>query len=86
MPTVTLYTTAYCPYCIRARNLLDKKGVEYTDIRIDDKPDMRTEMESRANGHTSVPQIFIDDFHVGGFDDMAELDIDGELDTRLGLS
>lgn len=86
MPTVTLYTTAMCPYCVRARNLLDKKGVEYTDIRIDEKPEMRPEMVSRANGGTSVPQIFIDDFHVGGFDEMAELDVDGELDQRLGLS
>jgi glutaredoxin 3 len=86
MPTVTLYTTAMCPFCVRARNLLDKKGVEYTDIRIDDQPDMRVEMEQRANGRTSVPQIFIDDFHVGGFDDMAELDVDGELDQRLGLN
>lgn len=86
MPTVTLYTTAHCPYCIRARNLLDKKGVEYTDIRIDEKPEMRNEMERLSNGVTSVPQIFIDDFHVGGFDDMAELDMDGELDQRLGLN
>lgn len=86
MPTVTLYTTAMCPYCVRARNLLDRKGVEYTDIRIDEKPEMRPEMVARANGVTSVPQIFIDDFHVGGFDDMAELDVDGELDQRLGLS
>lgn len=86
MPTVTLYTTAMCPYCVRARNLLDKKGVEYTDIRIDEKPEMRPEMVARAKGGTSVPQIFIDDFHVGGFDDMAELDVDGELDQRLGLS
>ena len=86
MPNVTIYTTAMCPYCVRARNLLDKKGVEYTDIRIDVQPDMRQEMENRASGRTSVPQIFIDDFHVGGFDDMAELDIDGELDQRLGLN
>mgnify|MGYP001085857954 CR=1 FL=1 len=86
MPTVTLYTTAHCPYCIRARNLLDKKGVEYNDIRIDEKPEMREEMERLSNGVTSVPQIFIDDFHVGGFDDLAELDMDGELDKRLGLS
>ncbi len=86
MPTVILYTTAHCPYCVRARHLLDKKGVEYTDIRIDDQPNLRPEMEQKAGGQTSVPQIFIDDFHVGGFDDMAELDIDGELDERLGLS
>ena len=86
MPNVVIYTTAACPYCIRARNLLDKKGVGYTDIRIDDRPDLRPEMEQKAGGRTSVPQIFIDDFHVGGFDDMAELDIDGELDQRLGLA
>jgi glutaredoxin 3 len=86
MPSVTLYTTAMCPYCVRARSLLDRKGVEYTDIRIDEKPELRPEMVTRAHGRTSVPQIFIDDFHVGGFDDMAELDVDGELDQRLGLA
>ncbi len=86
MPNVTLYTTAMCPYCVRARNLLDKKGIKYTDIRIDEQPEMRAEMENRAHGRTSVPQIFIDDFHVGGFDDMAEMDVDGELDERLGLN
>lgn len=85
MPNVVMYTTAHCPYCIRARTLLDRKGVSYTDLRIDDDPALRPEMIEKANGRTSVPQIFIDDFHVGGFDDMAELDIDGELDTRLGL-
>lgn len=85
MPNVVIYTTAMCPYCVRARALLDKKGVGYTDIRIDAQPEMRGEMES-LSGRTSVPQIFIDDFHVGGFDDMAELDVDGELDQRLGLS
>ncbi len=86
MPNVILYTTAHCPFCVRARKLLDKKGIEYTDIRIDEKPEMRNEMEKLSNGVTSVPQIFIDDFHVGGFDDMAELDMDGELDKRLGLN
>lgn len=85
MPDVVMYTTAHCPYCVRARNLLDKKGVAYTDLRVDDNPELRPEMIERANGRTSVPQIFIDDFHVGGFDDMAELDVDGELDQRLGL-
>lgn len=85
MPQVTMYTTASCPFCVRARNLLDKKGVAYTDIRIDDQPEIRPEME-RLSGRSSVPQIFIDEFHVGGFDDLAELDIDGELDERLGLN
>lgn len=85
MPDVVMYTTAHCPYCVRARNLLEKKGVAYTDLRVDDNPALRPEMIERASGRTSVPQIFIDDFHVGGFDDMAELDVDGELDQRLGL-
>ena len=86
MANVVLYTTEHCPYCVRARLLLDKKQVNYTDIRIDDRPDMREEMLAKANGRTSVPQIFIDDFHVGGFDDMAELDSYGKLDPLLGLA
>ena len=86
MPNVVLYTTEHCPYCIRARMLLDKKQVKYTDIRIDAQPQMRAEMLAKANGRTTVPQIFIDDFHVGGFDDMAELDVLGELDEKLGLA
>lgn len=86
MPDVVLYTTEHCPYCIRARALLDKKHVSYTDIRIDEHPERRQEMITRANGGSTVPQIFIDDFHVGGFDDMAELDVLGELDEKLGLA
>jgi glutaredoxin 3 len=81
-----MYTTAWCPYCVRARRLLDAKGIQYTDIRVDAEPERRAEMEARANGRTSVPQIFIDDLHVGGFDDMAELDVEGRLDPLLGLS
>ncbi|MDD3448836.1 MAG: glutaredoxin 3 [Gammaproteobacteria bacterium] len=86
MANVVMYTTAWCPYCVRARRLLDAKGVRYTDIRVDAEPERRAEMEARANGRTSVPQIFIDDLHVGGFDDMAELDVEGRLDPLLGLS
>ncbi len=86
MSQVTVYCTAVCPYCIRALSLLAKKGVEVETVRIDQQPERRAEMETRANGRTSVPQIFIGDTHVGGFDDMAELDIDDELDPMLGLS
>lgn len=86
MPHVTVYCTATCPYCIRALSLLTKKGVQFEEILIDRFPERRAEMEARANGRTSVPQIFIDDIHVGGFDDLAELDIDDELDPMLGLS
>lgn len=85
MPTVVFYCTTHCPYCIRARMLLEKKGVTYTEINLDSQPDKRPEME-KLSGRTSVPQIFIDDYHVGGFDDMVELDMDGELDTKLGLA
>ena len=85
MPEVIVYGTASCPYCIRARSMLDRKGVSYEYIGLDQQPERRSEMESRANGRTSVPQIFIDDRHIGGFDDMAELDIDDELDPLLGI-
>ena len=86
MPEVIIYSTAMCPYCIRAKRLLDSKNVTYTDIRLDEFPERRSEMESRANGRTSVPQIFIDHHHIGGFDDMVELDMDDELDPMLGIS
>jgi len=85
MPNVVMYATAVCPYCVRARKLLEKKGVQWEEIRVDVEPERRDEMESRS-GRETVPQVFIDDHHVGGFDDMAELDIDGELDKLLGLA
>ena len=86
MPSVVVYCTTHCPYCMRARTLLDKKGVAYSEINLDSQPEKRPEMEKLSGGRTSVPQIFIDDFHVGGFDDMAELDMDGELDQKLGIA
>jgi len=80
-----MYTTAICPYCVRAKHLLERKGVDYDEIRIDgDREQMHVMME-RSRRHT-VPQIFIDDNHVGGFDDMAQLDARGKLDPMLGLS
>ncbi len=83
MPKVEMYTTASCPFCVRARNLLDKKGVEYTNFSVDAQPELRPEMEKRS-GRTSVPQIFIDEYHVGGYDDMVDLDLEGKLDELLG--
>ncbi len=85
MPQVKVYCTLTCPYCIRAKSLLDRKGVRYEEIRIDERPDLRPEME-RLSGRTSVPQIFIDDYHVGGYDDMVDHDMDGKLDPLLGLA
>ena len=81
---VEIYITAMCPYCSQARHLLQKKGVQFTEYRVDYDYALRKQMEQRSH-RTSVPQIFIDDRHIGGFDDMAELDVDGELDKLLGL-
>lgn len=78
-----MYSTAFCPYCIRARALLDSKGASYREIRIDIETHLRMEMEQRS-GRTSVPQIFVGDTHIGGFDDMYALERRGTLDVLLG--
>jgi len=85
MPAVIMYSTGFCPYCVRARMLLDRKGVTYIDIRVDNEPALRAEMIQRS-GRTSVPQIFIDDFHVGGCDDMYALEQQGQLDPLLQIA
>ena len=85
MPEVKMYSTRFCPYCTRAKILLEKKGVTYEEVRVDSQPELRNEMMQRS-GRTSVPQIFIDDYHVGGCDDLYELEANGELDDKLGLA
>ena len=80
---VVLYGTAYCPYCVRARALLDSKGISYEDIGLERHPERRREMEQRS-GRRTVPQIFIDDEHIGGSDDLFALERAGELDSLLG--
>lgn len=85
LPKVVMYTAAFCGYCAGAKNLLGKKGIEFTEIRIDKEAGKREEMEQRAQ-RDSVPQIFIGERHVGGFDDLVDLDMDDELDPLLGLS
>ncbi len=79
---VTLYSTRFCPYCIRAKALLESKGVAYTDIGVDAEPALRREMMQRS-GRSTVPQIWIDDRHIGGYDDLALLERNGELDSLL---
>jgi glutaredoxin 3 len=79
---VTLYTTQWCPYCARARQLLQKKGVEFEDIDIEARPEARAEMLTRSQRRT-VPQIFIGEVHVGGSDDLLELEKTGRLDPLL---
>jgi glutaredoxin 3 len=86
MAEVQLYTTPFCPYCVRARALLDRKGVAYTDFDITEEPARRGEMVRLAGGRTSVPQIFINGEHIGGSDELVALDRTGELDVRLGTS
>ena len=85
MSQVTIYTKAYCPYCVRAKSVLDNKGVSYQEIRIDEQPELRPEMISRAGGRTTVPQIFIGERHIGGCDDMLALDASGQLNPLLSL-
>ena len=83
MAHVLMYTTAVCPYCIRAEQLLKSKGVtEIEKIRVDLEPEQREAMMART-GRRTVPQIYIDDRHVGGFDDLAALDRAGGLDPLL---
>lgn len=82
MQAVTLYTTAYCPYCINAKALLTRKGVTYEEIDVSRSPERMAEMLQRSK-RRSVPQIFIGEHHVGGFDDLAALERDGKLDVLL---
>ncbi|QIK38813.1 glutaredoxin 3 [Caldichromatium japonicum] len=84
MPQVVIYTTQTCPYCQRARRLLQRKGVAFQEIAVD-RDRMRWDEMVARSGRKTVPQIFIDDFHVGGYDDMMALDLEGELDVRLGI-
>jgi glutaredoxin 3 len=81
-PQVVMYATAFCPYCVRARRLLERKGVAWDEIAIDGDRERFQEMTLRAN-RTTVPQIFIGDTHVGGYDDMAALERAGKLDPLL---
>ena len=80
---VEIYTWATCPYCIQAKSLLTQKGVKFTEYRIDGDQAARAKMAERAHGRRSVPQIFINDQHVGGCDDLYELDFQGKLDPLL---
>jgi glutaredoxin 3 len=86
MAEVDIYTTMWCPYCARAKSLLEKKGVAYREISLDEEPGRRPEMIERAHGGRTVPQIFIDGEHIGGCDDMMALERAGRLDPKLGLA
>jgi len=81
---VIMYATRFCPYCMRARRLLKNKGVEFEEIRVGTGNELWQEMEA-LSGRNTVPQIFINDESVGGYDDIAALNQKGELDSKLGL-
>jgi glutaredoxin 3 len=81
---ITLYTTNYCPYCVRAKDLLKRKGAAFTELNVEDDA-AREAMIVKAGGRRTVPQIFIGDTHVGGYDDLAALDKAGKLDGMLAM-
>lgn len=83
MANVEIYTKTWCPYCSRAKALLQQKDIDFTEIKIDAQPELREAMIERANGGYTVPQIFINDQHIGGCDDMMALDRQGKLDPLL---
>ena len=83
MPKITIYTTPICPYCVRAKSLLKKKGAPFEEIDVFMDGKARAEMEEKSGGARTVPQIFIGDFHVGGSDDLYALDHAGKLDALL---
>ena len=83
MPLIEIYTTRYCPYCHAAKALPKSKGAAFTEIDVSGSNELRKKMVERANGGYTVPQIFIGDVHVGGCDDLHELDAAGKLDPLL---
>jgi glutaredoxin 3 len=84
-PNIEIYTWRTCPFCIRAKALLKSKGVEFTEHAVDGDEPARMAMAQRGDGRRSVPQVFIDDAHIGGCDDLYDLDASGKLDALLGI-
>jgi len=82
MPKIIIYSKDPCPYCVRAKNLLRRKGVEFTEIKIT-SDEIKSEMINKSGGRMTVPQIFIDEKHIGGCDDLHALDAAGKLDELL---
>lgn len=83
MKDVVIYTTNSCPYCIRAKNLLEKKNTNYQELSIDENPELVDEVIKKSGGRTTVPQIFIGDLHVGGCDELYAMESEGKLDGLL---
>jgi glutaredoxin 3 len=86
MIKIDIYTSRTCPYCIRAKALLKGKGISFTEFEVDGNPELIAESVKRSDGMRTVPQIFIENYHVGGYDDLNRLDQNGKLDAMLGLA
>jgi glutaredoxin 3 len=84
MNKVTIYTTQYCPYCVRAKQLLEQKGAKYDELRVDGDPNLRQIMTTKSNSRT-VPQVWIGDTHVGGCDELFALERSNKLDKLLKI-
>jgi len=85
-PEVTIYTTAWCPFCMRAKALLQRKGIAFREIDVEAGRELRQEMIARSGGRRTVPQVFIGEKHLGGSDELASAEQSGELDRLLGAS
>lgn len=86
MTPVRIYTTNYCPYCVRAKALLEKKGVKYEEHDVTGDDALRAKLVELSGGQKTVPQIWVGDTHVGGYTDLAKLDMEGKLDALLRRS
>jgi glutaredoxin 3 len=85
MKSIKIYTTNYCPFCVKAKLLLNKKKIQFSEIDVSNNDTLREEMSSMANGARSVPQIFVDNVHIGDCDKIYKLDQEKKLDKLLGL-
>ena len=85
MKNIVIYTSKSCPFCVKAKRLLESKNVDYQEFRVDERPDLIDEVIRKSGGRRTVPQIFIDDDHVGGCDELDALEQDGALERKLGL-
>jgi glutaredoxin 3 len=85
MKNIDIYTSSTCPYCVRAKNMLKNKGISYREFIIDGKPELIAESIQRSDGMRTVPQIFIENYHVGGYDELNALDKNGKLNSLLDL-
>ena len=81
---IEVYSGDFCPYCVRAKSLLKKRGLSFAEYNVQQEPDKRAEMMKRSIGGRSIPQIFINDKHVGGCDDLYAIDKKGQLDALIG--